>query len=105
LVPKAPRFKYKPLWCSFEWYHGDDNTKKGETQWSPFAEDTKYFAPSNRDFMINYTVENLEELVEQLQNEGVTIVDKIETYEYGKFIHIIDLEGNKIQLWEPTSTT
>jgi predicted enzyme related to lactoylglutathione lyase len=50
--------------------------------------------------MINYRVENLELLVEELKKEGVTIVDKMETYEYGKFIHILDAEGNKLQLWE-----
>ena len=52
--------------------------------------------------MINYRVENLTELVSQLKNEGVTILDNIETYDYGKFVHILDAEGNKIQLWEPT---
>ena len=51
--------------------------------------------------MINYRVENLVELVEQLKKEGVTIVDTIETYDYGKFVHILDVEGNKIELWEP----
>ncbi len=52
--------------------------------------------------MINYRVENLEALVEELKREGVTIVDDIETYDYGKFVHIVDMEGNKIELWEPT---
>ena len=85
----------------FEWRQGADTTKKGFTQWSPFSEKTKYFDPSTKDFMINYRVENLEALVEQLKNEGVTIVDKIEDSEYGKFVHILDIEGNKIQLWEP----
>lgn len=51
--------------------------------------------------MINYRVENLEALVEQLKGEGVTITDTIETFEYGKFVHILDVEGNKIELWEP----
>ena len=51
--------------------------------------------------MINYRVDNLEALVEELKKEKVTILDKIETYDYGKFVHILDLEGNKIQLWEP----
>ena len=51
--------------------------------------------------MINYRVENLAALVEELKKEGVTIVDTIETYDYGKFIHILDSEGNKVQLWEP----
>ncbi|WP_317739881.1 VOC family protein [Chryseobacterium soli] len=85
----------------FEWYQGADNSKKGFTQWSPFSEKTKYFQPSEKDFMINYRVENLEKLVEELKKENVTIVDKIETYEYGKFVHIMDMEGNKIELWEP----
>ncbi len=87
--------------ATFEWQQGADPIKKGSTQWSPFAETTKYFEPSTKDFMINYRVENLEALVEQLKNEGVTIVDKIEAFEYGKFIHIIDVEGNKVELWEP----
>jgi len=85
----------------FEWRQGADSTKKGFTNWSPFAETTKYFEPSTKDFMINYRVENLEALVEELKKEGVTIADKIESYEYGKFVHIIDVEGNKIELWEP----
>jgi predicted enzyme related to lactoylglutathione lyase len=78
-----------------------DTTKKGFTQWSPFAETTKYFEPSTKDFMINYRVENLEGLVDELKKESVTIADKIETAEYGKFVHIIDIEGNKVELWEP----
>ena len=87
---------------TFEWREAEDPTKKGSTQWSPFAETTKYFEPSAKDFMINYRVDDLEALVEELKKEGVTIVDKIENSDYGKFVHIIDLEGNKIQLWEPT---
>ncbi|WP_313028063.1 hypothetical protein [Soonwooa sp.] len=51
--------------------------------------------------MINYRVQNLEKLVEILKKENVTILDKIETYDYGKFVHIMDIEGNKIELWEP----
>lgn len=84
----------------FEWRQGADTTKKGFTQWSPFSEKTKYFEPSTKDFMINYRVENLEGLVEQLRKDSVAIVDKIETVEYGKFVHIMDVEGNKIELWE-----
>jgi len=94
-------FDTTPYGTSFAWRQMDDSTKKGLTQWNPFAENTKYFEPSTKDFMINYRVENLVELVEQLKKEGVTVVDKIETYDYGKFVHILDLEGNKIQLWEP----
>jgi predicted enzyme related to lactoylglutathione lyase len=84
--------------ASFEWYQ----TQKAHTQWNLNSETAKLYEPSTKDFMINYRVENMEALVEELKKEGVTIVDKIETYEYGKFIHILDAEGNKIQLWEPT---
>ncbi len=88
----------------FEWRQGDDTTKKGFTQWSPFNEKTKYFDPSTNDFMINYRVENMDALVAELKKNGVTIVDSIETVEYGKFVHILDVEGNKVELWEPNDT-
>ena len=86
---------------TFEWRQGEDATKKGFTQWSPFSETTKYFEPSTKEFMINYRVENLEELVEQLKKEGVAFTDDVEVFEYGKFVHILDMEGNKVELWEP----
>jgi len=85
----------------FEWWQGADSTKKGFTQWSPFAQTTKYFEPSTKDWMINYRVENMEALVEELKKNGVTVTDTIQTVEYGKFVHILDVEGNKIELWEP----
>lgn len=51
--------------------------------------------------MINYRVQNIEGLVTKLKENGVTMVDEIETFKYGKFVHIMDPEGNKIELWEP----
>lgn len=88
--------------ASFDWREADDSTKKGVTQWATFAEKTKYFEPSTKDFMINYRVEHMENLVEELKKSGVTIVDTIQSFDYGKFVHILDPEGNKIELWEPT---
>lgn len=85
----------------FEWREIGDTSKQGLTQWTPFPETTDYFKPSVKEFMINYRVENLPALIVQLKKEGVTIVDTMETYDYGKFIHILDMEGNKIELWEP----
>ncbi len=87
--------------ASFEWRQGNDSTKYGVTQWTPFREDTKYFEPGKKDFMINYRVENMEALVAQLKKDSVTVVDKIASYDYGKFVHILDNEGNSIELWEP----
>jgi len=88
--------------ASFEWYQDAEGKKKGLTQWNLNSETAKLYEPSTKDFMINYRVENLEALVEELKKEGVTVLDKVETYDYGKFVHILDVEGNKIQLWQPT---
>jgi len=74
-------------------------------QWSAFKKGSDYFAPSQKEFMINYRVQNIEALVEQLKANGVTILDEMATYEYGKFIHILDHEGNKLELWEPVTET
>lgn len=70
-------------------------------QWSPFSSKTTYFEPSEKDFMINYRVYDLEGLFNLLKYNGVTILDTIEKYEYGSFLHILDNENNKIELWEP----
>ena len=85
----------------FEWFQGADSTKKGFTQWSPFKETTTYFQPSEKDFMINYRVLDIEKLVAELKRNGVAVVDTIEHYDYGSFVHIMDPEGNKIELWKP----
>ncbi len=69
--------------------------------WSPFNENTEYFDLSEKEFMINYRMQNIEGLVRNLKANGATIVYEIEEYEYGEFVHIMDLEGNKIELWEP----
>lgn len=73
-------------------------------QWSPFAQGSDYFSPSKKEFMINYRVQNIEGLVAKLKKNGVTVLDQIETYDYGKFVHIMDEDGNKIELWEPIDT-
>jgi predicted enzyme related to lactoylglutathione lyase len=85
--------------CTFWWK--DEEGGKCSTQWSPFKEDTNYFNPSKKEFMMNFRVNDLEGLMEVLKKEGVTIVGEIEKYDYGKFGWILDPEGNKIELWEP----
>jgi predicted enzyme related to lactoylglutathione lyase len=86
---------------TFEFREGAAPHNKAYLQWSPFAADTKYFEPSQKEFMINYRVENMEALLEDLKAAGVTICDEVAEYDYGKFVHILDTEGNKIELWEP----
>ncbi len=72
--------------------------------WSPFDKGSDYFHPSKKDFMINYRVQNIEGLVTKLKENGVIILDSIVAYDYGKFVHILDPEGNKIELWEPVDS-
>jgi predicted enzyme related to lactoylglutathione lyase len=86
---------------TFEWLQADDPLKKGSTSWCAFPQDTKYFNPSAKPFMINYRVENLVALLDELKKDNVTIVDEIAEYDYGKFVHVLDPEGNIIELWEP----
>jgi predicted enzyme related to lactoylglutathione lyase len=86
---------------NFEWREAEDSSKKGFTLWATFNQNTKYFEPSAKDFMINYRVENLNSLIEQLKKEGVEVIDDIQKVEYGSFVHLLDIEGNKIELWEP----
>ena len=85
----------------FEFRDINNPEEIGSLQWTPFEKGSDYFAPSKKDFMINYRVQNIEGLVNNLKENGVTILDSIETYDFGKFIHIMDAAGNKIELWEP----
>ena len=70
-------------------------------QWSVFKSGDKYFSPSKKEFMINYRVQNIEGLAQKLKENGVEILGDIQAYDYGKFLHILDPDGNKIELWEP----
>ena len=75
-------------------------------QWSPFDKKTDYFDPSKKEFMINYRVQNIEEFVKVLKDKEITVLDEITEYDgIGKFVHILDPEGNKIELWEPPKST
>jgi predicted enzyme related to lactoylglutathione lyase len=85
----------------FKWRKSDDPKTERYTVWSPFPDDTDYFAPSEKPFMINFQVENLEELLTQLKSEGVEVDPRVEKSEYGNFGWIMDPEGNRIELWEP----
>lgn len=85
----------------FEWRKSNTKKMKGFTQWSPFKSSTHYFQPSEKDFMINYRVDNLDILLQRLESQNVIILDSISIYDYGKFVHIMDIDSNKIELWEP----
>lgn len=75
----------------------------GQTAWSTFPEDTKYFGPGTQSVMINYRVDDLDALLEQLSAAGVEIDPKRDEASYGKFAWITDPEGNRLELWQPLS--
>lgn len=86
---------------AFRWANPENPSGTGTTVWSPFKEDTGYFAPSQATFMINYRVADLHAVLAALRAEGCDVVDKVDESEYGKFGWVIDPEGNKLELWEP----
>ena len=108
--PKATRKWYEeklgikddPNGHLFEWIDKDDRSTVGVTVWSPMPSATEYLGKPEQQFMINYRVENLEQLAKELQNKGVTLLDTIQNYEgLGKFLHILDIDGRRVELWEP----
>ncbi len=86
---------------AFKWVTPENPAGTGSTVWSPFAEDTGYFAPSPASFMVNYRVEDLHALLATLRAEGCEVEDRVEESEYGKFGWVMDPEGNKLELWQP----
>lgn len=85
----------------FNWQTQADSDRRGYTLWGPLIENTDYMQPSKKDFMFNFTVENLDELLKALKDEGVYVFEAVEEHQEGKFGWIMDPEGNKIELWEP----
>ena len=82
----------------------DKNGNDCSTQWSPFDQNTTYFEPSQKQFMQNFRVENLERLIAGLKQENIEIIGEMQVFDYGKFAYIMDIEGNKIELWEPNDS-
>jgi predicted enzyme related to lactoylglutathione lyase len=96
---ESDKYGSKFLWNSTN----TEAEQMGTTVWSPMESDTKYYAPSEREFMINYRVENLVALLAELKTEGVEQIGEMESFEYGKFAWIMDPDGTKIELWEPAN--
>lgn len=90
--------------AAFEWRDIHDPSRKGHTVWSLFKHDADYFGPGAQQFMVNYRVANLTRVLDELRREGVTVDDRIEESEFGKFGWAVDPEGNRIELWEPPPT-
>ena len=85
--------------AAFRW--GGAGSEPGTTVWSPFAEDTTYFAPGTASFMVNYRVEDLDAVLDALREEGCAVEPRVEESEFGRFGWVVDPEGNKVELWQP----
>jgi predicted enzyme related to lactoylglutathione lyase len=85
----------------FRWKNLGDPATDGLTTWCPFDKNTDYFSPSDKPYMFNYRVKNLQSLLGHLEEEGVKSVKATEKTPYGDFGWIMDPDGNKIELWEP----
>lgn len=94
-----------------EWYRkhlgvpvGDEELaifpESRDTHWVPFPADTDYW-PGNREFMVNFTVRDLDAMLEQLRRDGVDVDERVEEHDFGRFAWCRDLEGNRVELWEP----
>ncbi len=86
---------------SFVPFHPHSMPAKGYTVWSAFSSTTCYFSPSDKEFMFNLVVDNLEEALHQVTAGGAEVVGDIEKSEYGRFGWFVDPDGNKVELWQP----
>ena len=86
--------------AAFRWVTPDNPSGTGTTIWSPFQDDTSYFAPSKASFMVNFRVQDLHALVAVLREEGCDVDAKVDESEYGKFAWVMDPEGNRVELWQ-----
>jgi predicted enzyme related to lactoylglutathione lyase len=79
----------------------DGEARAGYAVWAPFPADTTYFGPGKRGYMVNFRVDDLAGLLEQLRAAGVEVDERVEQSEYGRFGWITDPEGTRIELWQP----
>lgn len=74
---------------------------EGQTVWHVAEKSTQWFSPSPASFMINYRVDNMDEMLAHLKRNGVEIVKGPDADDNGKFLWVLDPDGNKVELWEP----
>lgn len=91
--------------ASFRWRDADGGGTENRTAWSVFPASTKYFAPSEADFMLNYIVDDLDGMLAQLRRAGIKVDERVEEYDFGRFGWAMDPDGNRFELWEPRPRT
>ncbi len=101
-LPHSPWGEDDPA-SLFEWRDKNDSERTCFSVFGLFPDSTDYFEPSTQPFMFNFRVDNLDEVLAQLEKEGITQQGEIRTYPFGRFARIADPEGNAIELWEPAA--
>lgn len=90
----------EPGFAHFFWRDYLQANQTNRTVWSPFPMESNQFAKPEQQFMINYIVDDLEAMLAELQQAGIEQIGEIEDYPYGRFAWIVDVEGNKVELWQ-----
>jgi catechol 2,3-dioxygenase-like lactoylglutathione lyase family enzyme len=89
---------------SFAWRRDGEPKQRGFTLWSPFGADSEYFGDLDQQFMINLRVDDLDGVLARLRAAGVEVADHIDEQPFGRFTHLIDNDGRRVELWEPIDT-
>ncbi|QQK59470.1 VOC family protein [Shewanella sp. LC6] len=89
-------------WGGAAFYHSDKSIPSYHV-WTPFDDNTTYFAPTNKSFMVNFIVDDLEQALLQVTQGGGEQIGDIEDSEFGRFGWFIDPDGNKVELWQPSA--
>ncbi|MFL5735671.1 MAG: VOC family protein [Chloroflexia bacterium] len=85
----------------FKWREAQDPEQEHYSVWCPFPQHTDYFDPTTSPYMINYIVDDLDGMIQQLRAAGVQVDDRVEESEYGRFSWAVDPEGVRFELWQP----
>ncbi|MCU0441067.1 MAG: VOC family protein [Bacteroidia bacterium] len=78
-----------------------ENNPNAYQVWSPFNQQTQYFNTAQQSFMLNLVVYDAKALYRQLQSEGITLIGELQESEFGIFFWCLDVDGNKVELWQP----
>jgi predicted enzyme related to lactoylglutathione lyase len=87
--------------ATFHWLAGATEHAPGSTTWAPFPADTAYFGSPDQQVMINFRVDDLDALLAKLRRAGVEVIDAVDDSEFGRFGWCVDLDGNRVELWQP----
>lgn len=90
---------------TYEWLSPRHDHRRGATVWAALPSDDRDWGRGHPTAMVNYRVENLDQVLAELKQEGVEVDGKTEESEYGRFGWVTDPDGNRVELWEPPKSS